>query len=109
MRNLNLFCIILASAMLAGSAAAQDTAARIATFQFAPKEITVAAGSTVTWTNMDGIEHSVTADAAADGKAAFDTGLFTKGESRTLTFSEEGTYPFHCARHASMTGTITVK
>ena len=105
----NLFSIILASAMLGGPAAAQDMSAEIATFQFAPKDIAVTAGSTVTWKNMDGIEHSVTADAVADGKPAFDTGLFKKGESRALTFSTEGTYPFHCARHASMTGTITVK
>jgi plastocyanin len=101
--------VILALASLAGPANAAETTAEIATFQFMPSEISVTSGSTVTWTNRDGIEHSVTADAMTDGKPAFDSGLFRKGESRSLTFSEPGTFAFHCARHSSMTGTITVK
>ena len=101
--------IILALVTFTGPVKAAETSAEIATFQFMPSEIAVAAGSTVTWTNRDGIEHSVTADAVADGKPAFDSGLFKKGESRSLTFTEPGTFAFHCARHTSMTGTITVK
>jgi plastocyanin len=101
--------IILSLAAFAGPAMAAEMTAEIATFQFMPSEIAVTSGSTVTWTNRDGIEHSVTADAMANGKPAFDSGLFKKGESRSLTFTEPGTFAFHCARHTSMTGTITVK
>lgn len=104
-----LCAVSLAVALSTVPVAAADLDAKIETFQFMPKSITVDAGSTVTWTNRDGIEHSVTADLMTGGAPAFDSGLFKKGESRALTFAEKGTFSFHCARHTSMTGEITVK
>lgn len=78
-------------------------------FQFQPSPLTIAPGDTVRWTNRDGIEHSATARAAgADGKPLFDTGLFGKGESREVTFTETGSYDYLCARHPSMKGRIVV-
>jgi plastocyanin len=59
--------------------------------------------------NQDGIEHSLTADAAGSSGPLFDTGLFGKGEERTITAPAAGTYAFHCERHPSMTGTLTVE
>jgi plastocyanin len=94
---------------LALPASAADTNAEIRTFQFMPKEISIVAGGTITWTNKDGIEHSVTSDAVAGGSPLFDTGFLKKGESRSLTFTGSGRFPFHCARHNSMTGVIVVK
>jgi len=74
----------------------------IKTFQFTPKEITVKVGDTVRWVNADGIAHSATA-------ASFDTGLFKKGEQREITFSKAGSFAYHCERHKSMKGTVTVE
>ena len=100
---MRVFLLFTAAALFAAPAAAADFEAEIATFQFKPKTMTVKVGDSVTWTNLDGADHSVTA--AGD----FDTGLFGKGESRTITFEMAGTFVFHCSRHGSMTGEIVVE
>jgi len=60
------------------------------------------AGSTITVTNLDNTDHSLTAN---DG--SFDTGIFSSG-SKTITLSKAGTYSIHCRIHSFMSGTITV-
>jgi plastocyanin len=82
---------------------AGDQAADIKLFKFTPDPIQVPVGATVTWTNGDAIQHSVT---AADG--SFDSGFFTQGESFSRTFDQPGTYMYVCARHASMRGEVDV-
>jgi plastocyanin len=94
--------ILPVALILAGPAAADNFTVEIKTFQFMPKTLTVKVGDTVTWTNNDGAEHSATA------AGAFDTGLFAKGESRTLAFDTAGTFAYRCSRHGSMTGEIVV-
>ena len=79
-------------------------------FQFMPTELTVKAGTKVTWTNQDQILHTATAGATpgtADGK--FDGSMNGVGQSFSFTFDQPGTYPYFCARHNSMTGTIVVR
>jgi plastocyanin len=102
--------LAFAAALLLGlgaSAEAAEVKAQIKLFQFAPKEVRVKAGDSVAWTNGDAIPHSVTAD--GEGKPAFDTGLFTEGEVRKIAVTTPGRYGFHCARHASMKGTLIVE
>jgi plastocyanin len=77
--------------------------AQIANFAFAPANLTVKVGGTVTWTNTDGATHTVTAN---DG--SFDSGSLATGATFSQTFAKAGTYTYACAIHASMTGTITV-
>lgn len=72
-------------------------------FAFSPAELTVAAGDTITFTNMDGAPHTATAD---DG--SFDTGRLNRGESAEITVTAAGTLPYKCAFHPNMRGTITV-
>jgi plastocyanin len=93
----------------AAAALAKEVRAEISIFQFMPIEIRASVGDTVTWTNNDAIEHSVTSDTMSFGRPLFDTGFFEAGESRRLTFEESGTWLFHCARHPSMQGKIIVK
>lgn len=100
MRTVLLFTI---AAVFAAPAAAAEFEAEIDTFQFKPKTMTVRVGDTVTWTNRDGADHSVTA------AGAFDTGLFGKDEIRSITFDAPGTFAFKCMRHGSMTGEIVVE
>ena len=83
--------------------AASATAVTISGFAFGPASISVAVGSTVTWTNQDGTAHTVTAD---DG--SFDSGSLAQGATFSQTFDTPGTYTYHCAIHSSMTGTVTV-
>lgn len=63
----------------------------------------VPVGTTVEVRNNDSAPHSWT---STDG--VFDSGTLAMSESFTFTFDEPGEYPFFCAIHPSMTGTITV-
>jgi len=78
-------------------------AVEIAGFAFGPPDLTVAVGSSVTWTNKDSTAHTATAD---DG--SFDCGIISAGQSFTFTFSTAGTFAYHCKIHSNMVGKITV-
>ena len=90
-------------------AAAVPVSIDMANFAFGPSELTVSAGTAVTWVNKDsGPRHSAT---AADN--SFDTGLFDSGNEATITFDTPGTYVYYCLLHGSpdgsgMAATITV-
>ncbi len=77
------------------------TAAEIKNFSF-PTGLTVKAGDSITWTNGDSANHTVTFD---DGSC--DTAV-DSGSSVTVTYTVPGTYAFHCKIHTSMTGSLTV-
>lgn len=92
-----------APAPAASSAGSAGNAVTIANFAFGPSSLTVAVGTTVTWTNSDSTGHTVTAD---DGSFKSDT-LATSATFKQ-TFATAGTFAYHCSIHTSMTGTITV-
>jgi amicyanin len=73
-------------------------------FTFSPPEITVAAGTTVTWTNDDDIPHTVRAVDGAFHSAAMDT-----ADSYSFTFAKPGVYSYFCSLHPKMVGKVTVK
>lgn len=75
-------------------------------FAFQPASLTIAAGTTVTWTNQDDAQHDITPDEEGAGFAR--SQLLSKGESYSFTFDTPGTYTYHCTPHPNMTGTITV-
>jgi plastocyanin len=77
---------------------------KIANFAFSPASITAKVGDTITWTNNDTTGHTAT----VDGQDACTTTTLASGASGSITFSQAGTYPFHCKIHPNMTGTITV-
>jgi plastocyanin len=76
---------------------------QIADMAFQPGNLTITVGDTVTWTNADDRPHTVTAD---DG--AFDSGNIDEGASHSFTFTEPGTYTYHCGYHSEMRATIVV-
>jgi plastocyanin len=51
-------------------------------------------GTEVSWTNQDGIDHTVMAD---DGSV--NSGELAPGDSFKFTFSTPGTYEYHCSIH----------
>jgi plastocyanin len=75
----------------------------IQNFAISPNPITVAPGSTVTWTNLDGVTHVVTAD---DG--SWGSGTLEEGNSYSHVFTSPGTHTYHCAIHPFMKGTVVV-
>jgi plastocyanin len=91
-----------ATAAPAASGAA-GSVVTIADFAFAPTAITVAIGTTVTWTNSDTAGHTVTADDGSFGSDRLGTGA-----TFSQTFARAGTFAYHCSIHASMKGTVTV-
>ena len=78
-------------------------AVSIVDFGFEPADLTVAAGTTVTWTNTGAATHTVK---WGDGTPE-STGL-TAGATYQRTFDTAGSFPYVCGIHGSMSGTITV-
>lgn len=72
-------------------------------FTFGPANLTVPAGTAVTWTNHDDIPHSIVATDKAFRSAALDT-----NESFTFTFKTAGTFAYFCGLHPYMTGKVIV-
>jgi amicyanin len=85
-------------------ARAADSNVRIANFTFNPPQITVKAGTTVTWTNEDDIPHTVTSTMQAFKSSALDT-----DQRYSFRFTTPGTYRYFCSLHPHMTGTIIVE
>lgn len=84
--------------------AASDTAVTIDNFAFLPETVTITVGSAATWTNQQGVAHTVTAD---DG--SFDSGDLASNATFDRTFDTAGTFSYHCSIHATMTGTVIVE
>ncbi len=75
---------------------------RIENFMFFPPEIIIAKGGTVTWSNKDTNQHTVTS-------GDFDSGNLNQGQTFSHTFNEAGTYDYWCKNHASMRAKVIVK
>ena len=85
---------------------AADANISIDNFTFKPAEITVPAGTRVTWTNNDDIPHVVVdaKDPQAMKSAPLDT-----GDKFAFVYAKPGTYVYFCALHPHMQGTVIVK
>jgi plastocyanin len=83
-----------------------DASVAIAGFAFAPGNLTVSVGDTVTWTHNDGdIPHTVT----SSGGGPLSSGNMSGGDVYAFTFEEAGTYQYFCAIHPDMTATVNVQ
>jgi 3',5'-cyclic-AMP phosphodiesterase len=85
-------------------AASSSVQVEIDNFAFAPKEVTVKAGSTVRWTNKDDTPHTATSDDGAFASPVLDT-----SQSFQYTFQKPGRFPYHCKLHPSMTASIVAQ
>jgi plastocyanin len=77
---------------------------KIDNFSFGPETLTVAAGTTVTWTNRDDIPHTVV---STDG--VFKSKVLDTDEKFSCTFAKPGTFPYFCSIHPKMTGNVVVQ
>lgn len=103
-------CLSVAPGLGGESAAAGSGATSSATkkvsirdFAFHPGTLTVAKGTQVTFSNVDGAPHTAT------DKGAFDTGRIKAGKSKRVTFTQKGTFAYHCKIHTYMKGKIVVQ
>jgi plastocyanin len=74
-------------------------------FAFAPANIIVDEGTTVTWTNRDSVGHTVT----SDGGGELQSPLLGQKETFSYTFDEPGRYSYFCSPHPYMKGLVTVR
>ena len=100
---------LLAAGVPSLGAATVDAAARSASieinnFAFGPADLTITAGTTVTWKNEDGEVHRVQDDHNGFSSAALDT-----DDSFSHTFATPGVYHYICSIHPYMVGKIVVK
>ena len=66
------------------------------------QDLTLKVGTTVTWTNKSTARHTTSADAGE-----WSSGELRGGESYSFTFTDPGTYGYHCNFHG-MPATVTV-
>ncbi len=113
-----LICIFLAGFILVSGAGCYSTSGNgntggnqqpnsveMSNFAFSPATLTIKVGDTVTWTNKDSVQHTVTSDSGSElGSSPIPT-----GQSYSHTFSSAGTFAYHCSIHTTMHGTIIVQ
>jgi plastocyanin len=102
-------------AILGGCApAASSAASPVATsavelppsYKFAPTDVSVGAGTAVTWTNSDHFTHSVQ---FLDGGLPTEPLVMDPGQTTTFTFASAGVYQYQCHLHPqNMRGSVTV-
>ena len=89
----------------AKQASASGTAVDIVNFLFEPQEVSVPAGTKVTWTNSDDAPHNV------QDLSELNTPIspeMNKGDTFSITYPKAGSYPYVCGLHTYMTGTVKV-
>ena len=79
---------------------------KIENFTFRPKQLEIAAGTTVTWLNADDVPHTVT---SKDDPQAFASGALDTDVKFCFTFKKPGKYAYYCKVHPHMTGIVIVK
>jgi plastocyanin len=91
-------------ACAATPAVAADAQVTIKNFDYAPMMLSVAAGSTVVWKNLDGEPHTVV---SVDG--TFRSPALDQDDTFSFKFAKPGTYKYVCSIHPKMVATIMVK
>jgi plastocyanin len=71
---------------------------------FEPATITITPGTSVRWRNDDKKPHTVTSD-----KGNWGSGEIPPGSEFTATFTQPGTFDYHCKLNKDMKATIVVK
>ncbi|WP_341318993.1 cupredoxin family copper-binding protein [Paraburkholderia sp. IMGN_8] len=106
------FVVSLGVGMLMSGIASEFTVAQaqeanavvIKNFMFSPMSLTVKAGSTVTWKNLDGEPHVVVSDSGL-----FRSGALDQNDTYQFKFDKPGVYKIFCGIHPNMKETITVQ
>lgn len=95
---------LLAAFGSATPAAAADAAVAIDDFTFTPLALTIPVGTRVVWTNQQpGVAHTITSDTGV-----WDSGTLQTGATFAFTFTQVGTFAYHCVTHPTMQGSVTV-
>jgi plastocyanin len=88
-----------------GDKPASGATIKIDNFSFGPANVTIPAGTTVTWTNNDDVPHVV----ASNDKKMFKSKALDTDDHFSFTFTKPGTYSYYCAIHPKMTAKVVVQ
>jgi len=76
---------------------------------FTPYQVSININDKVTWKNNDNSVHTVTSGTLSNGPdGAFDSEIIYSGNSFTVEFLYDGTYPYFCRVHPWMEGSVVV-
>jgi plastocyanin len=95
--------LLLYAGVTSGVRAQDVSTVNVQAFVYDSAEIAVPVGATVTWTNNDPVDHTVT-----DIDQVWDSGLFGQGGAYSKTFDAPGTYTYYCIPHPMMIGKVVV-
>lgn len=89
-----------------GSIVAETHTVDIKKFKFTPQQLTIKAGDTVIWKNIEKRQyHNVWFKQLFEEEPE----IIFPGENYQLSFDKPGSYPYSCGPHPKMTGIIVVK
>ncbi|MEO5347033.1 MAG: plastocyanin/azurin family copper-binding protein [Magnetococcus sp. YQC-9] len=100
--------LLLLSPLVVRAADVPAVEVSIQKMAFQPAALTIRVGTTVTWMNNEAgaTYHAV----ASDEAGLFQSADFFPGERWSHTFTQPGTFPYHCTPHENrMKGTIVVE
>jgi plastocyanin len=95
---------VMPAILVAAAAPASTIDINIAKFAYGPKEITVAPGTKIVWTNHDQTPHTVTSNDKSFASKGLDT-----DDKFEHTFTSEGDFGYICTVHPYMTGVVHVR
>jgi plastocyanin len=75
---------------------------------FTLEGLNIPVGTTVTWTNRDGVSHTSTSGAPGTPTNVWDSPTLGNSDSFAFTFNQAGEFPYFCRIHPSITATVTV-
>ncbi|HEV2676075.1 MAG TPA: cupredoxin family copper-binding protein [Aliidongia sp.] len=101
-----IFSTVLLNSSVVSLAWAEDAQVNIDNFSFAPAQLTVAAGTKITWANRDDIPHTIV---DAGEPRTFKSPALDTGDAFSYVFSTPGTYHYFCSLHPHMQGTVVVQ
>lgn len=94
----------LVATMPGASSATPVTNVTIGGFAFNPGAATASLGGSVSWTNQDSVGHTSTSDQGLWGSPTI-----APGSHWSRHFNSAGSFPYHCAIHPEMHGTVIVR
>jgi plastocyanin len=104
MRRITWIAFMTLALVLAAPASSATTTIQIKRTGFVPASVTINHDDSVTWTNIDTIDHQVVANGGS-----FASPILKAGKSWTHTFRNGGTFRYHDSLHPTLRGTLVVR
>lgn len=97
------------TAIAAADVPADAVIVNINKMKYETPEITIKAGQTVTWINLEAMPHNVDFVKGVVGENELKGAMLKKGQAFSVTFNEAGSYDYHCTPHPFMRGKVIVE